>query len=158
MGAAISHGCRRYVACFADGMLRASLALSIVLAAGCAGRDEPTQHLSAPATEQLTLLVSNQSFDLDRVGIRIELDGQLAVTGDFDVEGQHTWVPFELPAAPGTHTLRVTSTGGSATLDETFVMDDRKWGVVMFWFDQDSTEIDTPYFSWALLDEQPAFD
>lgn len=144
-----------------DRMRRASL--SLLALAACTGggsgdRTEPVQHLPTTTSPEFTLLVSNQSFDLDQVDIRVSIDNQLAVTGDFLVEGQHTWIPFDFDLAPGTHTLTVTSADSNATLDETFVMDDRKWGVVMFWYYEDGSEPVAPSFSWNLSDEQPAFD
>ena len=140
-------------------MTRALLASLVVLAACDNSRVEPVQHMPRPAgAEKFTLLISNQSFDLDPVDIRVELDDQLAVTGDFVVEGQHTWVPFELDIAPGTHTIDVTTADANATLSQTFQMDDRKWGTVMFWFYEGGAEPTPPSFSWNVSDEQPAFD
>jgi hypothetical protein len=47
----------------------------------------------------------------------------------------------------------------NADLSETFTVDDRQWGVVMFWFyPAGSPEPTPPQFSWSLHDEQPAFD
>ncbi len=144
-------------------MLRASLASLVVLVA-CNGagsddpRNEPHQHLPAPTTPKLTLYLSNQSFDLSQVDMRVEVDDQLAVTGDFLVEGQHTWLPFELDLASGPHTLTVTSADTDATMTQSFVMDDRKWGVVMFWYYEGGSEPVAPSFSWNLTDEAPGFD
>jgi hypothetical protein len=130
----------------------------LALTACDAARVEPTQHLPAPpGAPKFTLLVSNQSFELDQVDIRVEIDDQLAVTGDFLVEGQHTWLPFELDLSPGTHLVRATSADASATLDQTFTMEDRAWGVLTFWYSAGS-EPTPPSFAWTLHDEQPAFD
>lgn len=119
---------------------------------------EPQQHLPAPTTPSFTLLISNQSFDLSQVDIRVSIDNQLAVSGDFVVGNQHTWVPFDLDVAPGTHTLQVSSADTNATMTRSFEMDDRKWGVVMFWYYEGGAEPVAPSFSWNLSDEQPAFD
>ncbi len=146
-----------------DRMLRASLASLLVLVACNSGgsddpRNVPQQHLPSSVTPEFTLLVSNQSFDLSQVDIRVSIDDQLAVTGDFLVEGQHTWIPFDFDLAPGAHTLRVTTADANAELTEEFVMDDRKWGVVMFWYYEGGAEPVAPSFSWNLSDEQPLFD
>ncbi len=144
-------------------MLRASLA-SLVFLVACDGggandpRNEPHQHLPAPTTPKFTLYLSNQSFDLSQVDIRVEVDDQLAVTGDFLVGSQHTWLPFELDLAPGPHTLSVTSADTDAEMTQSFVMDDRKWGVVMFWYYEGGSEPVAPSFSWNLTDEAPGFD
>jgi hypothetical protein len=120
--------------------------------------DDPQQHLPAPISPTFTLFVSNQSFDLDPVDIRLSLDDQLAVTGDFVVEGQHTWVKFEFGLAPGTHEIRAISADSDAVLAQTFVMDDRKYGVVNFWFyAAGSPEPTPPQFSFSLSDTPPQF-
>jgi hypothetical protein len=147
-----------------DDMRLASLAsIAFALLAACDGggaddpRNVPQQHLPAPTAPKFTLYVSNQSFDLSQVDIRVSIDNQLAVTGDFLVEGQHTWVPFELDLAPGSHSLSVTSSDTNAAITEEFVMDDRKWGVLMFWYYEGGAEPVDPSFSWSVSDEQPAF-
>ena len=132
----------------------------LVFLTACAGDgNEPQQHLPRPTNPTFTLLLSNQSFDLPTVDMTVKLDGQLAVDGDFHVEGQHTWIPFDFGITPGSHTLEVTSNAGATTLSQTFVMDDRKWATVMFWYYQAGSPEPTPkHFSFQLSDEQPLFD
>lgn len=130
----------------------------LCLLAACDGPRTPQQHLEPPADPSFTLLVSNQSFDLDPVDITINLDGQLAITGDFRVEGQHTWIPFDFGLTPGVHTLEVTTADAPAALVELFTVDDRQWGVVMFWYyAAGSPEPTPPQFSWSLHDQAPMF-
>ena len=136
-----------------------ALALSLLIACTGGSSDDPKQHLPRPTTPSLTVLVSNQSFDLPTVDISIEIDGKLAISGDFKVEGQHTWVPFDFEIAPGNHTMKIVSDAGETTLEKTFVMDDRKWIVVNFWYYAAGSPEPTPQqFSFHLFDEQPAFD
>ena len=136
-----------------------ALALSIVLAACGGGADEPKQHLPRPSTPTLTVLVSNQSFDLPTVDISIEIDGELAISGDFEVEGQHTWVPFDFDLSPGNHSMKIVSDAGETTLEKAFVMDERKWIVVNFWYYEAGSPEPTPQqFSFHLFDEQPLFE
>src|SRR5687767_15399980 len=106
------------------------LPLLLLAACGTSETNEPRQHLERPANPTMTVLVSNQSFDEPTVDLEITIDGQKAITGEFDVEGQHTWVPFDFDIAPGNHTMTVRTDDGEVTLDKTFVMDDRKWIVV----------------------------
>jgi hypothetical protein len=110
-----------------------SLLIGLSLLAGActdgAGTAEPRQHLPVPEAPTFTLLVSNQSFDLETVDITARLDGQLAVTGDFAVEGQHTWIRFDFDLAPGDHTISLETEDGDTTLDQEFVMTSRNWGV-----------------------------
>jgi hypothetical protein len=122
------------------------------------GRAIPKQHLPVPVAPTLTLYVSNQSFELDPVDIRIDLDDQLAISGEFLVEGQHTWVKFDFDVAPGSHTIHVTTTAANAELTMPFPMDDRKYGVVSFWYYPDRPEPTPAQFSFSLHDDPPAFD
>ncbi|MBA3452299.1 MAG: hypothetical protein H0T42_04290 [Deltaproteobacteria bacterium] len=132
-----------------------------LLATACSeSHTVPVQHLDKPADPTFSMFVSNQSFDLDPVDIKIKLDDQLAVTGDFVVEGQHTWIKFDFALTPGNHTINV-STGDVAdvALQMPFVMDDRKYAVVSFWFyEAGSPEPTPPHFSFQLLDEPPLFE
>ena len=140
--------------------MRSLLALAFLLAActDMASPEAPRQHLPRPDAPAFTLLVSNQSFDLSQVDIEIRIDDQLAVTGDFLVEGQHTWIPFDFDLAPGPHQLRVASEFGGATLEQEFDMDARKWGVVSFWYYAAGSPEPTPrQFTFQVLDEEPLF-
>lgn len=119
----------------------------------------PQQHIDPPASPTFTLFVSNQSFDLDPVDIAVNLDNQLAVTGDFQVGSQHSWFKFEFGLAPGNHNIFVTTADADTALDKPFVMDDRKYGVLNFWFyAAGSPEPTPPQFSFTLTDDPPAFD
>jgi hypothetical protein len=136
---------------------------SLLFVVACTGGSsdapvEPEQHLPAPSTPKFTLWISNQSFDLSQVDIRVSLDTQLAVSGDFLVGSQHTWLPFELDLSPGVHTLTVASKDSDATLTKTFDMDDRKYGVVSFWYAEGGSEPVTERFTWNVSDEPFAFD
>jgi hypothetical protein len=118
----------------------------------------PRQHLPVPDAPTFTLFVSNQSFDLSQVDIEVRLDDQLAVSGDFLVEGQHTWVQFDFALAPGPHRLRATSETAGVTLEQAFDMDERRWGVVSFWYYAAGSPEPTPkHLAFEVLDEAPLF-
>jgi hypothetical protein len=139
--------------------MKALLALGLLV--GCTGNDAgtQTQHLPRPTNPTFTLLVSNQSFDLPTVDIEIRIDNRLAVTGEFDVDGQHTWIPFDFDLAPGNHEIAVTSEAGDTSFEQAFLMDDRKWAVINFWYYSAGSPEPTPQqFSFHVFDEQPAFD
>jgi hypothetical protein len=144
--------------------MRSLLALAL-LASACttsieSAPDPPRQHLPRSDDPTFTLYVSNQSFDLSPVDIQVGIDGQTAVTGDFVVEGQHTWIPFDFELAPGPHQLRVASWAGGAMLDQAFDfdMDARRWGVLSFWYYAAGSPEPTPHqFSFQVLDEPPVF-
>jgi hypothetical protein len=114
--------------------------LALLLAAACGGtrpaangRPEPETLPPSPAGNFI-LYVSNQSFELERVDIRVTIDGRLAVDGDFAVENQHNWVEFRFRLAPGRHVLHAESARGGATLTRAFTVAGRHWAVVNYWY------------------------
>lgn len=81
-----------------------------------------------------TLYVSNQSFAIDPVDVRIHLDGELVVSDYFHVEDQHTFVPFKLSVAKGKHHIKVWSDKGDAEIERDFELADQDIAVVMYWY------------------------
>lgn len=137
---------------------RMRIVLFLAALTACGRREEPTQ-LLPHVDDSFTLFVSNQSFALDPVDIAIELDGRPAVTGDFAVEGQHTWIRFDFGLTAGVHRIVATTADvNDVVLDQTFDMTARKYGVVMFWYYPDGPEPTPPQFSWTLSDVAPQFD
>jgi hypothetical protein len=117
--------------------------------------DQETRTFVNPAEDSpLVVIVSNQSFVTDPVDITIEVDGEVVVSQDFAVEGQHTWLYFGVDVEPGTHTLVATSERTGARLEETFDVPAQRWALVQFWHDEPDT---APYFTWDLFEEPPAF-
>jgi hypothetical protein len=144
--------------------LSSTLLLSSLLlasSAGCSGGDggpEPRQLLPVSTEPNFVLYVSNQSFDLDPVDIEVRLDGELALEGDFLVEGQHSWHTFDFDLAPGTHELRaVTLAGETVAVEEIEIADGTRYGVLNFWY-YESGEAYGPSFGFDLFSEPPAFD
>lgn len=125
---------------------------------GRGGEEEPRQLLPVPTEPNFVLYVSNQSFEIDPVDIDIEVDGELAVEGDFLVGSQHTWHMFEFELAPGPHTLRAVTRAGDSRLSETIeVTAETRYAVVNFWY-YGGHEPYGPTFSLNLFDDPPAFD
>ena len=118
--------------------------------------DEPRQMLSGK-DPNFFLYVSNQSFDIDPADIEVRLDGQLAVEGDFLVEGQHSWHLFGFRLAPGEHVLQARTEAGGVELTE--VVGDHPYVVLDFWYyPQGSSSEDTsPHFTLSSFDEPPGF-
>lgn len=126
------------------------------LGAGCDGLQEPRQVIPPPETPNFTLYVSNQSFEMDVVDIEVRLDGELAVTGDFEVGSQHTWLPFHFQLSPGLHTLTSTTRTGSRKVELSStvqVSDERDYGVLSFWTGREGAT-----FAFNFMDDQPGFD
>lgn len=120
-------------------------------------RDEPAQHLPRPEDPSLTLLVTNQSFEHERVSLTIKIDGELAVTGDFDVEGQHTWVPFDFAITPGEHALSISTETSAMSFERPFTMTERNWGVVSYWGEEEVDRVPIE-LTVSFYDEEPHFD
>jgi len=105
-----------------------------------------------------TLLVSNQSFAITPVDIRIEIDGETVVHEYFEVGNQHNWKAYRLSLNPGQHTLRLSSAKGRATLLTTFTVTGKHWAVVNYWYYPKSHDNPTPkHFSFDVYDRAPSF-
>ncbi len=96
--------------------------------------------LSAPSSSLLdpngnfTLFVSNQSFEIDPVDVRVEIDGELVVSACFAVGTQHSFVPFVLSLSEGKHQIRIWSKKGDAELSTEFELEDHDVGVITYWY------------------------
>ncbi|ANH38591.1 hypothetical protein I601_2166 [Nocardioides dokdonensis FR1436] len=102
----------------------------------------------------LVLHVSNQSFDDERVGLEIAVDGVTVVDDDFHVGSQHNWVSFSLSLPSGAHEVTAESDSG-ATLRERFrVLDGTtRYAVIDHWGAGDSAEL-----TWLFQRGPVAFD
>ena len=80
------------------------------------------------------LYVSNQSYALDPVDIRVYIDGSLAVNQDFYVQGQHNWIKFEYDLATSNHRILVVSSTGATQLEKSFMLTAQCWCVIDFWY------------------------
>jgi hypothetical protein len=113
-----------------------AIAATMILAlVGCADPKLPTasSKLLNP-NGGFTLFVSNQSFAIDPVDVRVEIDGELAVSDYFRVGTQHTYVPFQLSLPEGKHHIRIWSTKGGTQLEKEFDIKDQYVGVVTYWY------------------------
>jgi hypothetical protein len=108
-----------------------------VLEATCPTSDRGLLVAEAPAGN-VTLYLSNQSFQRSPVDFKVELDWTRIIEVALDVCQQHEFVGYRFDWASGDHVLRVSSKHGLAT-DLTFVTigDDPIWGFVSYWFDAD---------------------
>lgn len=102
---------------------------------GCGDPELSTASNSLPDSNgNFTLFVSNQSFEIDPVDVRVEIDGELVVSADFAVGTQHSFVPFELSLSEGKHQIRIRSKKGDAELSTEFELKDHDVGVVTYWY------------------------
>ena len=137
-----------------------TLALSFaLLAAACSERSPGMTELPTTDDGNFTLYVSNQSFDIDPVDIDIRIDGRLAVSDEFYVEGQHSWHTFKFALGTGSHRITARSDLGAAALDESFLVEGDHWAVVDFWYYGPSHYEPTPQqFSFLISDEPIYFE
>jgi hypothetical protein len=80
------------------------------------------------------LAVSDQSFAISPVDVRVEIDGELVVSDYFSVGSQHTWAGFGLLLSKGKHRIHIWSEKGGATLTKEFEFKDHDLGVIEYWY------------------------
>ncbi len=108
------------------------------------------------------IIVSNQSYDVDPVDIDIFIDGVHVITGDFKVENQHAFIPFDFEIATGEHTLKVVSKRGKAEATATLKINaTQRWTVINYWFYEKARggqgPDEKPHISVDTYDSEPAF-
>ena len=110
-----------------------------------------------PGPGEVKLWISNQSFADDPIGLSVALDGVTVVEQDFDVEGQHNWIAFDIEGLePGVHTIDAKSeTGAILTAEFTTKEDEPRWLVLDYWSYPDDPA--GRHFTFAEFDEPIAF-
>jgi hypothetical protein len=142
-------------------MRRLVLALGICALAGCGteATESPPIAEGPPPLEEtdhgnLTLYVSNQSFEREQVDIRILIDSRPAVDDEFAVEGQHNWIEYRFDLDDGRHTLRAESLQGDAVFERDFSVKGKRWAVVDYWCCHGPSE---PRFTFLVRPEPIGF-
>lgn len=79
------------------------------------------------------LYVSNQSFAISPVDIKVFIDGKLVVKEAFFVGNQDNWQTFVLKLSPGRHKVVAESSKGCAKLEQTFEVNDKLWIALAYW-------------------------
>ena len=80
------------------------------------------------------LYVSNQSFAISPVDIKVFIDGKRVVDGSFEVGSQHTIEEFVLKLSPRRHKIVAESKKGHANLEQDFAVNDKTWVALAFWY------------------------
>lgn len=103
------------------------------------------------------LNVSNQSFAINPVDIKVYIDDKVAVDQDFDVGKmfpQHNWQIFQYSLPEGRHQLCVESRKGQAKLQKEFEVKGKHWAVLNYWFYPETHYEPMPkQFSFGLSDK-----
>jgi hypothetical protein len=101
------------------------------------------------------LYVSNQSYAIGKVDIKISIDGTLAVNDIFDVGNQHSRKSYEFQLAKGAHKIKIESGNGSANLEKEFAVNDKHWATVYYWYYPEGGYNPTPRQFSFLMYEKP---
>jgi hypothetical protein len=132
----------------------AAVILSVVLfATACPPLDEPgfpdALEATCPTSDRgavvgevsdgnITLYLSNQSFDRSPVDFQVELDNMPLIDVALAVCNQHEFVAYHFELPQGDHWVRVTSDHGLAVGQTRVTVGDLPvWGFVSYWFDTD---------------------
>ena len=111
------------------------LATAASIVAGCSTRNAvPSKSVVNDPNGNFHLYVSDQSFAISPVDIRIFIDGELVVKGDFDVGSQHNFQSYVLKLSPGQHKIIAESSKGHAKLEQIFEINDKLWADLSYWF------------------------
>ncbi|HEY4414214.1 MAG TPA: hypothetical protein VGO57_00870 [Verrucomicrobiae bacterium] len=106
------------------------------------------------------LYISNQSFAISPVDIKVFVDGDLIIKENFDVDSQHNWRAFNLKLSAGQHKIVVRSSKGSANLEQPFEVANESWAVLDYWFYPNYTRGVKPcprHFSFEVRNEPVMF-
>jgi|1_EtaG_2_1085319.scaffolds.fasta_scaffold39629_1 hypothetical protein len=115
-------------------LLTIFLILQSLFQIGC---KEDTTIMMLPQNENgnVSLMVSNQSFAINPVDIKIYIDDTLAVNEEFEVGNQHNWKRFRFDISNGEHFIMVKSIKGAAILEQSFsITDSAHWVYVNYWY------------------------
>lgn len=102
------------------------------------------------------LYMTNQSFDVDPVDIQVLIDGKVAVDQDFFVYDQHHYESFRFSLSGGTHTIKMLSEKGEATLEDDFTITEASRGIIEYWYYPDTFYDPTPkHFTFSFGPDEP---
>ena len=95
-----------------------------------------------PTDEVFVLMVSNQSFEDDPVGLQISIEVQVVADDRYVVGSQHTVTTYVVRGlAPGSHELSVTSDTGVSFVSRVRAAEGRpRWAYLTYWYHPDDTD------------------
>jgi hypothetical protein len=115
--------------------------------------------LGEKALNNVTLVVSNQCFDVNPVDIRVSIDGDMVVDDEFDVQGegiaQHNWQRYSLQLPAGDHRLLAASKRGKARLETSLQVGDALLITLAFWCERDKLQGKVRRFITVDIGQQP---
>ena len=115
------------------------------------------QELSEDKNGNFILYVSNQSFAINPIDIKIYIDDMIAVNEEFDVGIQHTWKPFQFNLPTGTHKIKIESVIGNSILEKNFdIIDNKHWALAQYWYYPENSggaDLAPKHFSFDIKNE-----
>ena len=133
------------------------LATSIILLGYChesIGAEEKEAVLKQVKKGNFVLYVSNQSFDIDFVDIKVYIDGLVAVNQEFTVGQQKNWIPFQFQLSEGTHKLKIQSVKGDSKLEQKFKITGNNWAKIKFLYASEGADPVSKQFTFAIKDKE----
>lgn len=128
-----------------------ALTLLILVTAAWAG--------AAPPRYLLTLYVSNQSFHVNPVDIKVTIDGYEVVRDGFYAGDGHNYVRYRIKINAGRHILRAASRKGAAALKQEFEMPADRWAALCYWnAPPDQANATVKHFTFVVKDKPIQFD
>jgi hypothetical protein len=126
---------RRLASCRVTNFIGLSLLATVASTfAGCSMPvAAPSKSVVNDPNGNFHLYVSDQSFAISPVDIKVFIDGELVVNGPFEVGSQHNFQTFVLKLSPGQHEILAESSKGRAKLEQTFQIDDKLWIALAYW-------------------------
>jgi hypothetical protein len=111
------------------------IATAMSIVAGCSTpRTVQSQRITNDPNGNFHLYVSDQSFAISPVDVKVFIDDELVVKGNFEVGSQHSWQTFVLKLSSGQHKIVAQSSKGHAKLEQAFEVNDKSWAVLAYWF------------------------
>ena len=140
--------------------------LCIIIISSCTKNTSKYQiEMQTNENGNFILYISDQSFAISPVDIKIYIDGKLAIDDNFDVTGnrvpQHNWKQFKFQLGNGDHTIKAISKKGDAVIEKEFKTVDKHWAVIDYWYYPESRGGATPtpkHFSFNIQDKPIGFE
>lgn len=110
------------------------LSLFALVALAFTGCSTPSKSIVNDPNGNFHLYVSNQSFAISPVDIKVFIDGKPVVNGSFNVGTHHTIITYVLKLSPGQHKIVAESLKGHAKLERTFEVHDKLWADLAYWY------------------------
>ncbi len=87
----------------------------------------------------ITLSISNQSYDIGNVDIKVMIDSMLVVDDKFKVRDQHNWYLYGFSLSKGRHVFEAVTNKGRASIKKVIEIDTTLHACLNFWHKKDKS-------------------